>query len=501
MTTLTAEPAVPSPSGPSLVARVQTAVFDASTSLKPTVIIVLLLAAGCLAGMWVDQTKTFEEHARNWTQNGWSFSFLGSLGPALEAQQLKYRLYTALEFHDVFHSWWFATLILLLALNLIGCSIDRLPRIWLDIMHFDPVLTPQKERGIKHKDSWRVKDPEAFLAAWKAQLGRTRPLVSSQDGDLRYVFTEKHRWGRLGVYVIHTALLLIMFGSMYTTANGIDGTVGIVEGQSNKFAFVRGPAGLRYRKDLGISLACTDFRLRQFVDGAPMDFESDLILYQDGKEMVRKTIQVNDPLEWGPYTFYQASYQPVPGDERVQLNIGKPGGTRTHFSVTVGTRIELPGTSTVYIPVEIIPEYANLGPALRVQEVKAGAPAQSFVVFQNYPDFDEQVRRGEFAVHYRGADKTYMTGIQVGSTPAISVVFFGFALMFVGMYIAFFMSHRRYWLRVNPLKDGTAEVTMAGSAKRHVHAFEEEYLGMVEALSAVAGVEKVAVRKRAASAS
>lgn len=463
--------------GPGPLQRLTAATFKAFCSLRLTVAVIIMMSMGCLVGMFVDQTKSFEEHARVWQQTPW-----------------KYSLYTGLEFHDVFHSWWFGLIILVLALNLTACSIERLPKIWLDIRHPDPRLTPKKERGIKHRVTFVVQDANAFLDAFLKGVGRAaapQHLGGGEDSSVRYVFTEKHKWARTGVYVVHTALLLIMFGSMATTMLGFDGTVGVVEGQSNRFAFGKGPAGLRYRQDLGFEVACTDFRLKQFVDGAPMDFESDLIIYKDGKEMVRKTIQVNDPLEYGGFTLYQASYQPVPGDETVRLAITPQGGARTEHSVTLGTRIVAPDGQTAFVPLEIIPQYVGLGPALRVQRIQKGAAPSTFVVFQNYPEFDAQIRRGDFALHYKGTDKTYMTGVQVGRVPGVAVVFAGFSLMFVGLYVAFFMSHRRYWLRMERREDGSQQITLAGAAKRHAYAFEEEFVALTTRLAGLPGVGRV----------
>lgn len=42
--------------------------------------------------------------------------------------------------------------------------------------------------------------------------------------------------------------------------------------------------------------------------GMPKDYFSDLAVIQDGKVVVAKTIEVNDPLHWGGYHFYQADY-------------------------------------------------------------------------------------------------------------------------------------------------------------------------------------------------
>jgi cytochrome c biogenesis protein len=474
MTSASLAPETTPPHGGFSVTRVYDLLFRWFCSLKLTVFNITTLMLGCFVGMFIDQTKSFEEHARVWMESPW---------------QWKYRVFTALEFHDVFHSWWFSIIVLVLALNLIACSIERLPKIWLDIKYPDPKLTPRKERGIKHRVVFGVTDAAAFEDAVVRLLGRVSAPQKSDEGDVRFTFTERHKWARTGVYVVHTALLLIMFGSMATTTLGFDGTVGVVEGSENRYAYGKGPAGLRFRKDLGFTIRCTDFRLKQFIDGAPMDFESDLVIVQDGREVVRKTIQVNDPLEYNGYTLYQASYQPVPGDERVELEVGRRGQPGQKFSVTPGTAVQATGAATTYVPLEVIPKYAALGPALRIQEVKEGQPPKAFVVFKDYPDFDAQVRRGEFSVRYLGAEKTYMTGIQVGKVPGVEVVFWGFAVMFVGMYMAFFMSHRRYWLRLERAGDGWT-ATVAGAARRHQYAFEEEFEALREKIQALPGVTR-----------
>ena len=98
-------------------------------------------------------------------------------------------------------------------------------------------------------------------------------------------------------------------------------------------------------------------------------------------------------------------------------------------------------------------------------------------MFRQYPEFDREVRRGSYDVQFRGFDQQYATGIQVGRVPFIPWVFAGFLTMFVGMFMAFFMSHRRYWGRLLPstARPGALELVIAGAARRHQYAFDEEF--------------------------
>lgn len=459
--------------------------WRAFCSLRLTVVILFLLAAGCVVGMFYDQTLTLEEHRAAWASARW-----------------KLELFTALELNDVFHSWWFGVMILLLALNLTACSIERLPRIWIDIKNPRRHLADDQLRGIRHSYKAVVdeQDKPRALGVIELLFPKDKTFHEEKDGTY-YAFNEKHKLARTGVYIVHISLLVIMFGSMATTALGIDGMMMIVEGSRNRYVSVRGAGGLTYKRDLGFEVQCDDFRLKTFIDGAPMDFESDLKIFEPtlpGAPVASKTIQVNQPLEYKGYTFYQASYSPIPGDQLVQLDIHPRGSPKPAepFVVAIGDRVQMPD-GTAFVPIEIIREYGGLGAAVRVQKIKADGSITSFVVFRSYPEFDAQVRRGEYIVGFRGFDQQYATGIQVGSVPFIEAVFGGFVFMFIGMYMAFFMSHRRYWARLRPLGKGKYELIIAGAARRHQYAFEEEFGKIRERLVGLFGADDKAARARA----
>jgi cytochrome c biogenesis protein len=454
-------------------------------SLRLTVVVLILLATGCVVGMFYDQTLTLEEHRAAWATARW-----------------KLELFTFLELNDVFHSWWFGVVILFLALNLTACSIQRLPKIWIDLKNPRRHLADDQLRGIRHRYQAVVDeaDKPRALGVIESLFPADSTFREDQGGTL-YAFKEKHKYARTGVYIVHISLLVIMFGSMATTALGIDGMMMIVEGTKSRFVSVKGAGGLRYRKDIGFEIQADDFRLKTFIDGAPMDFESDLQIIDPASPInpvKTKTIQVNDPLEYKGFTFYQASYNPIPGDQLVQLDVHPRGTPKPEkpFSISIGDRVQMPD-GTAFVPIEIIREYGGLGPAVKVQKILPGGEVTTFVVFRAYPEFDAKVRRGEYVVGFRGFDQQYATGIQVGYVPFIEAVFGGFVFLFVGMYMAFFMSQRRYWARLKPAGEGKYELIIAGAARRHQYAFEEEFGKIRERLVSVFGADDKAARARA----
>jgi cytochrome c biogenesis protein len=106
------------------------------------------------------------------------------------------------------------------------------------------------------------------------------------------------------------------------------------------------------------------------------------------------------------------------------------------------------------------------GAAAKIETVSAGNAPQQFVVFQNYPGLDEK-RGGDLIFTFDGISEKYYTGLQVAKDPGVWVVWLGCALMVVGICMAFFLSHRRIWVRVTH-----GRVTMGGSASKNPAGFQ-----------------------------
>ena len=79
------------------------------------------------------------------------------------------------------------------------------------------------------------------------------------------------------------------------------------------------------------------------------------------------------------------------------------------------------------------------------------------------------------------AKQMYATGLQVAKDPGVWIVYLGCFLMMAGLYVAFFMSHRRIWL-VFDEKDNTA-LLLAGSTNKNKIGFEKNFLDMEEAIT------------------
>ncbi|HRJ53488.1 MAG TPA: cytochrome c biogenesis protein ResB [Candidatus Thiothrix moscowensis] len=64
------------------------------------------------------------------------------------------------------------------------------------------------------------------------------------------------------------------------------------------------------------------------------------------------------------------------------------------------------------------------------------------------------------------------SGLQITRSPGKDVVYFGSAMLTIGVFLLFYVTHRRVWVWIKPLDNNQAEVVVAGSANRNQPEFE-----------------------------
>ena len=428
--------------------------WDFFCSLKLAIITLILLALTSIIGTVIEQGKTPEELA---AKSGWSLDFLQFLDRSINA-------------FDMYHSWWFLSLMGLFAVNLICCSIKRFPFVWKTVREprlvaddgFFRSLSNVEEVVVSKGTLDGVRDQVVDLL--KNRFGA--PVVTEQDGKY-HLYAEKGAISRFGVYITHSSILIIFLGAMIGNVWGYKAYVNIVEGSSIDKVWPR--AG-KEPLPLGFSVRCDDFSVT-FYEGSqrPKLFSSDLVVLENGQEVLKKTIVVNDPLTYKGITFYQSSYGPA-GDATFRFRVRERATGRViEATARQGEHVPLPGGFSFAVT-NSTESYDRFGPAVQMHiNTPDGQHGNPFIVLQNFPEFDAQ-RGGEFIFSLTGMEQGYYTGLQVAKDPGVWVVWLGCFLMVVGSCGAFFLSHRRLWVTIQPLSKGVG-VKLGGSAHRNQPAF------------------------------
>ncbi|KAH0914128.1 hypothetical protein HID58_028574 [Brassica napus] len=149
----------------------------------------------------------------------------------------------------------------------------------------------------------------------KQDFAESLPRASIQDlgvfmkGPSLYAF--KGLAGRFAPIGVHIAMILIMVGGTLSATGSFRGSVTVPQGLNFVMGDVLAPIGfLSVPTDsFNTEVHVNRFTMDYYDSGEVSQFHSDLSLRDlNGKEVVRKTISVNDPLRYGGVTIYQTDW-------------------------------------------------------------------------------------------------------------------------------------------------------------------------------------------------
>jgi cytochrome c biogenesis protein len=420
-----------------------------------------------------------------------------------------YKLFDRLGIFDMYHCWWFQILLIMLTINIIVCSIQRLSKTWKII--FPAQLSFNLSRFQK-----RANREEFVNEGALEQLRKEYALFLKQQFSHSVVertkkgfcvFAEKMRWTRLGVYFVHLSVILLLMGGLIGSLFGFNGSVNIAEGESANSIWIRNS---HEKHELPFTIRCDDFDVSFYDTGAPKEFRSTLTLLENGKPVLTENIIVNDPLRYKGINMFQASYGQLPPeapeidpDLEVSLNLlSRESGMQYQHKAKLGQVVELPEGKGEFVLKEFQPalEFGNM----KLGETFIGflTPPQGeptkIVLPVKYARFDT-MRKGAIVISITNDTKDfhaghdhkvrYYTGLQVNHDPGVWVVYAGFLIMIIGCYITFFISHQQVCIEV--IKSGKKNrVFISGIANKNKLGMQNKIKKLTQRLKRVSKQEE-----------
>jgi cytochrome c biogenesis protein len=450
-----------------------------------TIVLLLSLAATSIIGTLIPQNESPQ-------------AYLKAFGSFL------YRFFEVLGFFDLYHSWWFQALMLLLALNVLICSIDRLSATWRIIFPERPKFNISRFRRLEPKEEFVKNSPCGQLKKrYQTIISRNFRYCRVKETDSGYaIFGERGRWTRIGVYIVHLSVICMLVGGVLGSIFGFEGFVNLAPGDAAQ------QIQLRNRNEmlqLDFSIRCDDFKVSFYPNGAPEEFRSSLSIIERGKVIKSKDIIVNDPLHYKGISIFQASYGPLPArpqdvqppDEFTLVFTNKATGMNYPKKATVGQPIEIPGGLGKFIVDEFKNTYNFRGQDLGATffgtlyqndgvEVEVVLPIQ-FPSFDKMGPIFNKTRKDDVVISVSDvkaepAELRYFTGLQVSRDPGVWIVYIGFILIIVGCFITFFMSHRQ--ICVDIIESGEkCRIMITGTANKNKLGNERKLEAIAQILS------------------
>jgi cytochrome c biogenesis protein len=448
------------------------------SSVKLAIVILIILALTSIIGTIVEQ------RAEPATNIALLAKFFGdNTAPTV------YNIFVKLGFMDMYRSWWFIGLLILFSINLIICSLERFPK---TLRLFKSEMRPLGERGIRSlpiKKELSLKTDiktarDEFLNSLNASKFRVNETTS--DGAVQ-LYSQKGGYTRFGVYVVHLSILLIFIGAIIGARFGFGGFLNVPEGGGSSVIYTAGGGTI----PLGFIIKCNNYKTTYYYGtDSPQDFKSELVIVDNGREVLTKQIEVNSPLTYKGITFYQSSYGMIPNAiGQFVLALTPSGGQAKEVRLGMGNSFEIPGTGIQGTIVNFSPalgrgpESGDLktyddkltNPAVAIEISEPGKDKYTGWFLQRYPNTWTLPGSGhviEF-VDYWGVE---YTGLQVSKDPGVWIIYLACIVMTIGLYASFFLSHKKIWVNIVPESSGkkaSVKVSAGGTSSKNRLAFEK----------------------------
>lgn len=386
-------------------------------------------------------------------------------------------LYYKLGLSDMYSSWWYVTLLAMIGISLVICSLDRVIPLYQALKK--QRVTKSTVFITRQRVSRRIEisedEKESALGALSEQLIKKRYHVRNEGDSL---LAEKGRFSRWGPYVNHIGLIIFLFGALMRLIPGwyMDEAIYVREGETKKLPdlnyYVKNEKAIMEYYDEKESRLQADQN-----QSIVKNYETRAVLYEKDpdtgklKELKRQSIIVNKPFKYEDLLLFQADFKP---DQTQAMKLTIQDQKEKKDLGTI--RIDLYDPQMEYtvqkdgVKVRILdyfPDFVMEGNRPTTQSETPNRPAFIFEVQSDQMDepekswliaganLDDLNENNRYTMKLAGLETVNMSGLMVRMDKSLPVIFIGLGIFMVGLCMGFFWYHRRVWIQ---WKDGTLYV-------------------------------------------
>lgn len=451
-------------------------VWNFFSSVKVAIYLILITLVLVLPGAIIQQANTFL--SVNFDPSTYYKENYGTIGHILYL----------LGFHNTFESWWFMTLLVLIAASLIICSIDRVI----------PLYRALKKQQIKKHVSFLRRQKATYTGVlpvsqevFVEQFGKVLKKKSYKvHAEGQALLAEKYRFSRWGPYINHIGLIVILVTLVFRSVPGLnmDSYVKIVDGDTvpitdtNFYVKSEGFTIVYYEND----------ELPDHLQDTVLvkSFETDVILYEctnfcddvtqepQLKQLMEHKILVNSPLSYKGFRLHQFDYDLTP-----RLNAVSPSIVNKATGETYGPFYLSMFDPEQYFEVgpyqlTLISKYMDFtidssgepttqssspnAPAF-IFNIKGPELAESGENYMYFPLEKDKVRYAQDSINRELSEKLELrvldmkdvdfsqatTYLNVRYDPVVKYLLIGSFICMLGLTMGSYWNHRRIWLRID----------------------------------------------------
>lgn len=370
---------------------------------------------------------------------------------------LFFNIIKTFSLHKLFSSWWFMLLIGILSINLILCSVKRLPGI---------IKTIKKEANIEKELS-----RENYLFKKETQKdmniikffnrNRFKKIKEIKNEEGIFYYSKKNNLGYLGSWITHVGLLIIILAYVGGKIFGFD-------------IFVHGvPGSIQPIEETGYWIEIEDFNIEFREDHTVQQYISKVKLSDmESEYSERGQVMVNHPFRAKEVNVYQNGT-----GWAIDVEAKKNKETMSAKTLYQSEVYVEDGKNIALHFVAFYPDYINssgqpqtLSPYLNNPKLLYSLFYEGNRVDMNVADIGDEIVWEEYS--FTIDNPQMFTLLQVGRDPGIKAAAFGGIMLIVGVFLAFYINPKE----LMAFKYNNGQIQIWGNTSKNQEIFKSEIL-------------------------
>lgn len=440
------------------------------------------------------------------------------------------RVLLGLGFSDTFRAWWYIGLWGVVVASLLVCSFNRLPYIMRSVFGKPLLYNPADFNTYALNASVKCRIPSTKALSEAASLLKKRRFRIHQGegkpGGFSTLLAYKGGVERIGPFVTHMSIVLVLIGGILAALAGSTHDQPAYPGQSYEVPDLSYRTSIAYHADkllkrsseedlLQAELGAMDWRrlpdipekkvmfkvrVDDFVieytpEGMISDYKTPATVF-DPDSIMTFVIEVNKPLAYKGYYFYQSSYGYTSRSVRtVHLMVTDKEGNPVapHVELPFRKPVGIPGTPLTVVVAGFVSDFIY---DLETKTVSSRSdehrnPAVQIEVYrEGEKRFDQWLMIRGMGVHsskdedydfkIMSYDPDMYTVLEVRTHPFINVIWTGFALTAIGVCLSFYVTQRRVWVGVRDDGEDACELFLAAASRKDRESFKRSFAILVK---------------------
>ncbi len=401
--------------------------------------------------------------------------------PSSQFYELEYglpgKIFYQLGFHNMYSSWWYITLLALIGISLVICSLDRYVPLRRALKNQRPKRNEvfiKRQRLFSESNKVSGEDKAQFIN----KLKKKGYKITEQDG---HVLAEKNRFSRWGPYVNHIGLILILLAGILRLFPSIyfEDYLWVREGET---ALIPSTNEQYYIENEQFIYEVYDRHDERFQEAlkneefdVPSNFQTNAIIYKVKEEVItgqepeleeitRGEIRLNEPLSFDGITLYQQGTQLQSEYKTIDIVIRDENGQSIgNFVFDTDEDLRQYDIGSGY-SVEILEYYPQFSVTEQGPSSSSKYPRNPALIFSLHsPDGDEEryfylleevlplAEDSNYDVEVASADLITASGLLVKRDRSLWLFGVGATIFMIGVVQGLYWHHRRIW--IHPKED------------------------------------------------